>query len=48
MRLTLTTLALTLLRPVYFATPTGTAIVVGVFTLAVTFAAAHLTWRAIK
>ncbi len=48
MKAILTTTALTLLRPVYFATPTGTAIVVGLFTLAVTFAACHLTWRAIK
>lgn len=48
MRTILTTTALTLLRPVYFSTPTGTAIVVGLFTLAVTFAAVHLTWKALS
>lgn len=48
MKAVLTTLCLTLLRPVFFATPTGAAIVAGVFALAVTFAAVHLTWRALS
>jgi hypothetical protein len=42
------TLALVLLRPVYLATPTGVALVCGVFTLAVTFAAATLTWKVVS